>query len=112
MLGLRPALRELGERVAREQVERSAVAEEIGFVVEQGLDHLLRQAGLLSHDEDGDQLVEAGNAALAQQRGQRRLDPPAAAHGQLLAGSRFEKSRKDAAGAFAYLHAWASPVRE
>src|SRR5215210_2620865 len=112
MLRIRTTVRKFGQRVAREQVERRAVAEEIGLVVEQSLDHLLRQARLLSHDQDGNQLVEAGYAALAQQRGQRRLDPPAAAHCQLLTGSCFQEPRKDAAGAVAYLHACRSSVRE
>ena len=71
-LRLRAALGQLGQRMALEQVERRAVAEEIGLVVEQRLDHLLRQAWLLAHDEDGDQLVERGDAALAQQRRQAR----------------------------------------
>ena len=61
-----------GSACLRQQVERRAVAEEIGFVVEQRLDHLARQARLPAHDEDGDQLVERGDAALAQQRRQAR----------------------------------------
>ena len=66
-------LRALGERrqgVGREQVERRAVAEEIGLVVEQRLDDLVGQARLAAHDEDRDQLVQGGDAALAQQRRQ------------------------------------------
>ena len=62
-LALGAAGRELGQRIALEQVERRAVAEEIGFVVEQGFDHLLRQTWLLTHDQDGDQLVERGDGA-------------------------------------------------
>ena len=52
------------------------------------------------------------NAALAQQRRQRGLDPPAAAHRQLLAGARLEQAGEDAARAVAYLHAGCSSVRE
>ena len=86
-------------------VERRAVAEEIGFVVEQRLDDHLRQARLLTHDQDGDELVERGDPALAQQRRKRGLDPPAPAHGQLLSGPRFEQAGEDSARAVAYLHA-------
>ena len=78
--------------MALEHVERRAVAEEVGFVVEQRLDDLLRQARLLAHDEDGDELVQRADAALAHQRRQRGLDPPAAAQRQLLAGTRFEQA--------------------
>ena len=97
--------------MALEQVERRAVAEEIGFVVEQRFDDHLRQARLLAHDEDGDQLVERADRAFAQQRRKRGLDPPAAAHRQLLAGARLEQTGEDAAGTVAYLHARCSSVR-
>src|SRR5213075_2647626 len=83
--------------MALEKIERRPVAEEIGFVVEQRLDDLLRQARLLTHDKNGDQLVESRDPALAQERAQRRFDPPAAAHRQLLAGTRLEQSREDSA---------------
>ncbi len=49
------------------QVERRAIAEEIGFVVEQSLDHLVRERRLLAHHEDGDELVERCDPALAKQ---------------------------------------------
>ena len=72
---------QLRQRIALQQVKRRAVAEEIGFVVQQRFDDLLRQARLLAHDENSDQLIERGNPTLAHQGGQRGLDPPAAAHG-------------------------------
>jgi len=56
----------------------------------------LRQTRFPSHDEDGDQLIEARDAALAQKRGQGRLDPPPAAHRQLLSGPSFEETGKNA----------------
>ena len=99
-----------GSELGRQQVERLAVAEEIGFVVEQRLDDLVGERRLAAHDEDGDQFVERRDAALAEQRRQRRLDPPAPAHGQLLAGARFEQAGEDPAGAVAYLHE-PSPTR-
>src|SRR4051812_31526054 len=102
---------ELRERVALKEVERRAVAEEIGFVIEQGFDDALRQAGLLSHDEDRNQLVERRDSALAQERRQRGLKSPAAAHGELLSGARFEQPGKDSARAVAYLHG-SSSVRD
>ena len=68
-LRLARALGQLRKRIALEQVERRAVAEEIGLVVEQCFDDLLRQARLLAHDEDGDELVERGDAALAHECG-------------------------------------------
>ena len=57
-LRLGAALGELRQRIALEQVERRTIAEEIGFVVEQGFDDHLRQARLLAHDEDGDEFVD------------------------------------------------------
>ena len=102
--GLLAALGKLGQRMALEQVERRPVAEEIGFVVEQRFDHLLRQARLGAHDENGDELVERGDLALAHQRGKRGLDAPAAAQGQLLSGTRLEQAGEDATRAVAYLH--------
>src|SRR5574338_745057 len=99
---------ELWERVAAEQVERRRVAEEIGLVVEQGFDHLLRQARLLPHDTDGDQLIQGRDAACPHQRGKRRLDAPSPVHRQLLTGAGLEEPGEDPARAVAYLHAWSS----
>ena len=42
----------------------------------------------------------------------RRLDPPAAAHRQLLAGPCLEQAGEDATGAVAQLHDCCSSVRE
>ena len=42
----------------------------------------------------------------------RRLDPPAAAHRQLLTGTRLEQAGEDPARTVAYLHAGCSSVRE
>src|SRR5205807_2559261 len=50
--------------------------------------------------------------ALAQQRRERRLDTPAAAHRQLLPGTRFQQAGEDPAGAVAYLQGGCSSVRE
>jgi hypothetical protein len=94
-------LRQLRQSVALQEIERGAVAEEIGFVVEQRLDHLLGQARLLAHHEDRDQLVERGDSAFAQQRRKRGLDAPAAIHRQLLAGARLEQAGENSAGAVA-----------
>src|SRR6478672_82872 len=98
--------------MALEHVERAAVAEEISLVVEQSLDHLLRQAWFLTHDENGDELVERGDPPLAEQRRQRGLNPPAAAHRQLLAGTRLKEAGENSTGAIAQLHYFCSSVRE
>src|SRR5947209_16453857 len=111
-LRLLAPLHELGKRVPLKHVERSTVAEEIGFVIEQCLDHFLGQARLLSHDEDRDEFIERGNAAFAQETGECGLDPPAAAHRQLLASPRLEQSRENPAGAIAYLHAGCPSMRD
>ena len=102
---------ERGERGLAHLVERRAVAEEIGLVVEQRLDHALRQRRLLAHDEDGDELVERHDPALAQQRRQRGFDPPAAAHRQLLPGARFEETSENTERTVAYLHEASSARR-
>ena len=47
-----------GNRIALKHVERRAIAEEVGLVVEQSFDDHLRQARLLAHDENGDEFVE------------------------------------------------------
>jgi hypothetical protein len=94
-----------------QQVERRPVAEEIGFVVQKRLDDLVRKGWLLAHHQDRDQLVEGRDSALAKQRRQRRFDPPAPVHRQLLAGARLEQAGEDPARAVAYLHV-PSPVRE
>src|SRR4051812_45773835 len=92
-------------------VERRPVAEEIGFVIEQSLDNLLRQARLPSHDKNRNQLVECRDPPLPQKRRERGFDSPAAAHRQLLSGTRLEQASEDPAGAVAYLHAAGSSVR-
>src|SRR6185312_5646438 len=98
--------------MALQHVERRAIAEEIGFVVEERFDDLFRQARLLAHDEDGDEFIEGRDSPLAQQRRQRGLDPPAATQGQLLPGARLQEARENPAGAVAYLHGESSSVRE
>ena len=98
------ALGKLRQRIAANKIERRPVAEEIGLVVEQSFDHLLRQIRLLAHDQDGDQLVQCTDSALTKQSGERSLDPPPSAHRQLLAGARFEQAGEDSAGAVADLH--------
>src|SRR6185369_1170088 len=103
---------QLGQGIARQQIERRAVAEEIGFVVQQGLHDLLGQARFAAHDEDGDQLVEGRDSALPEQSRKRGLDPPPAAHCQLLAGPRLEQPGQDSTTTVADLHAYGPSVRE
>src|SRR3546814_10134715 len=85
-------------RSVQNQVERGAVAVEIGFIVEQRIDHLFGETGFPAGDEGGDELVQRADGALSHQRLQRRLDAPAAADRQLLAGPGFEQALQDAAG--------------
>ena len=79
------------------------VAEEVGLVVEQRLDHRCDELRLAPHHQDGDQLVERGDARSRRSAASAVPDPPSAAHRQLLAGARLEQAGKDTAGAVAYL---------
>ncbi len=86
----RPCLGQCRKKLTRQQVKRLAVAKEIGLVVQQCLHDQISKRRLAPHHEYGDQLVERRDSARLEQGGQRGLDPPAAAHRQLLPGARFE----------------------
>src|SRR3546814_14802520 len=73
-------------------------------MVEQRIDRLFGETGCPGGDEGGDELVQRADGALSHQRLQRRLDAPAAADRQLLAGPGFEQARQDAAGGVIHLH--------
>src|SRR5512139_2868235 len=98
------------QRPVDEQIEGRPITEEISLVVEQSLDHLIDQRRLPTGHERGDQLIQRRDPAIPHQRFQRRLDPPAPAHRQLLAGARLEQGREDAARRIAYFHSSFPPA--
>ena len=61
------ALGQRRQRIGGEQLERIAVAEEIGLVIEQRLDHLGRKRRFAAHDQHRNQLIERLQPALAHQ---------------------------------------------
>ena len=94
-----PALRQLGEDFAWQLVKGGLVAEKIGFVVEQGLDHLGGKITVVGASarlfEQADKLVDIADPMLADHARQCGPDPPAAAFGEVLAGMAFEQVGND-----------------
>src|SRR3546814_8259585 len=87
--------------------ENSQIAEERTLIVEQCINHGIKQMTIMHCKKLTDQILQRSPAICPQQRLQRCFDAPYAVYGQLLAGPRFEQPGKNAhsAGEFRCGHA-------
>src|SRR6478735_8252167 len=77
-------------------IEHRAVAEEIGLVVEQRLDDLLREVRLVGLAQSSGELLERIEALFTQHAGQRGPHAPQPVGSELLSGAGLEQAGDDA----------------
>jgi hypothetical protein len=82
--------------VTLQVIEHRAVAEEVGLVVEQRLDHLLGERRLVRLAQARGEILERIEALLAQHAGQRGAHAPQPVGRELLPGARLEQAGDDA----------------
>src|SRR3546814_11301937 len=71
--------------------ENSQIAEERTLIVEQCINHGIKQMTIMHCKKLTDQILQRSHAICPQQRLQRCSDAPYPVYGQLLAGPRFEQ---------------------
>src|SRR3546814_12270955 len=102
-----PRACKMRQQLPFDHAENRQIAEERTLIVEQCINHGIKQMTIMHCKKLTDQILQRSHAICPQQRLQRCFDAPYAVYGQLLAGPRFAQPGKNApsAGEFRCVHA-------
>lgn len=106
--GLRPAAGEFGQDILWNLIKGWFVAEEIGFVVKQRLDHFGGEIVVVTSAsrlvQQADELINIADPVFTKDTGKRGSDTPSAAFGKVLPGAARQQVGNNLVGGLADVH--------